>query len=120
MKTTLSKIALFLSLSAATFSTLPAAGHTDKAADRTLSVQFTHRTQLTDGDAITAHIDAPADQLAQATLTDLRGHAIWHKDLSLTAGSNTLRFRLADMAPGTYLLNIVSAEGTQTRTFTIR
>jgi hypothetical protein len=120
MKTTLSKIALFFSLMAVTFTTLPASGHTDDAITRTLSVQFTHRSQLNAGDAITAHLTASADQAAQATLTDLHGHTIWKKDLHVASGNNSLRFHLGELQSGIYQLNIVTAEGTQTRTFAIR
>jgi hypothetical protein len=119
MKTTLSKIALFLSLVAVSFTTLPAAG-TDEATKSALSVQFAHRSHLNAGDAITAHISTAAAQTAQATLTDLRGNAIWKKDLQLASGDNSLRFRLTELKPGIYLLNIATAQGVQTRSFTIR
>jgi hypothetical protein len=120
MKTTLSQIALFLSLVAVSFTTLPAAGHTDDATKSSLSVQFTHRSQLNAGDAITAHLTASADMAAQATVTDLKGHTIWKKDLKVAAGSNSLRFLLGELQSGVYQLNIVTPEGTQTRMFSIR
>jgi hypothetical protein len=120
MKSALSTIALFLGLAAATFTTLPAAAPTDGDLSRTSGVQFAHRSQLNMGDAITADIQVATAGLTEVTLTDLRGQAIWKKDIALKEGRNTLRFRLTELKPGMYLLKIGTPEGVQTRSFSIR
>lgn len=121
MKTFSSKIALFLgflALSTGAFAAAPASS----SAESGLSwfVQFAHRTQLYAGDVVTATITAATALPAEVSLSDLHGNAIWKKSLDLRAGRNALRFRLADLPAGNYLLVIQTDEGSQTRPIAIR
>jgi hypothetical protein len=119
MKTLVQTISLFaitllISLSS---STLKAGGNETNSLEIHLR---TSENMILPGNSLLMDLEIPSSGTTHLSVTDVNGREVWKNELSCKAGQNRVKFRIGEMAPGTYFLKVSSGGQSQTQTFAVR